>query len=145
MRYRTGRIGRVVVARFDHGEAIVPALADLCGAEGIRAGWFFLIGAVEAGRLVCGPKEAVLPPDPAWRAFAKPSEIVGMGSVAEKDGVPSLHLHASVGREGEVLTGCIRKEGNVFIVVEAMIVEVAGVAATRAPDERTGMELLRLE
>jgi len=144
VRYRTGQIGRVIVARFDHGEAIVPALVDLCRAETIRAGWFFLIGAVEGGRLVCGPKEAALPPDPAWRAFAKPFEIVGMGSVAEKDGSPSLHVHASLGRDAEVLTGCIRKEGNVFIVVEAMIVEVAGVAASRAPDERTGLELLSL-
>ncbi len=144
MRYRIGQVGRVVLARFDHGEAIVPALADLCRAEAVRAGWFFLFGALEGGRLVCGPKEAVLPPDPDWRAFAKPFEIVGMGSVAVKDGSPSLHLHASLGRGAEVLTGCVRKEGNVFIVVEAMILEVAGVAASREPDEKTGLELLSL-
>lgn len=144
MRHRTGRIGRVVLARFDHGEAVVPALVDLCRAETIRAGWFFLFGAVEGGRMVVGPKAAALPPDPEWRTFAKPFEIVGMGSVAEKDGVPSLHLHASLGSGGEVLTGCIRKEGNVFIVVEAMILEVAGVDASREPDADTGLELLSL-
>ncbi|MGE5190475.1 MAG: PPC domain-containing DNA-binding protein [Gemmatimonadota bacterium] len=144
MRYGTGQIGRVVVARFDHGEAVVPALVDLCRAETIRAGWFFLIGAVEGGRLVCGPKEAVLPPDPDWRTFGEPYEIVGMGSVAEKDGAPSVHLHASLGRGTDVLTGCIRREGNAFIVVEAMILEVTGVAATRAPDDKTGLELLSL-
>lgn len=144
MQYRTGQIGRVVLARFDHGEAIVPALADLCRAEAIRAGWFFLFGALEGGRMVCGPKEAALPPDPDWRTFAKPFEIVGMGSVAEKDGSPSVHLHASLGRGSEVLTGCIRKEGNVFIVVEAMILELAGVAASREPDANTGLELLSL-
>ena len=144
MRYRTGQIGRVVLARFDHGEEIVPALVDLCRTETIRAGWFFLIGAACGGRLVCGPKEAALPPEPAWRAFAKPYEIVGMGSVAERDGTPSLHLHACLGRDADVLAGCIRKEGNVFVVVEAMIVEVAGVAASREPDENTGLELLSL-
>lgn len=144
MHYRTGQIGRVVLARFDHGEAIVPALVDLCRAEAIRAGWFFLFGALESGRLVCGPKEPVLPPDPDWRAFAKPFEIVGMGSVAENDGSPSIHLHASLGRGADVLTGCVRKEGNVFIVVEAMIVEVAGVTASREPDGTTGLELLSL-
>lgn len=144
MRYRTGQVGRVVLARFDHGEAIVPALVGLCGTEKIRAGWFFLLGAVAGGRLVCGPKEAALPPDPDWRTFAKPFEIVGMGSVAENDGSPSIHLHASLGRGAEVLTGCIRKEGSVFIVVEAMILEVAGVAASRNPDEKTGLELLSL-
>lgn len=144
MNYRTGKIGRVVLARFDHGEAVVPALVDLCRAEAVRAGWFFLLGAAGGGRLVCGPKEETLPPDPAWLAFAKPHEIVGMGSIAEKDGSPSIHLHASLGRGADVLTGCIRKEGTVYIVVEAMIVEVAGVAASREPDEKTGLELLSL-
>ena len=144
MQYRTGQIGRVVLARFDHGEAIVPALADLCRAESIRTAWFFLFGALDGGRLVCGPKAATLPPDPDWRAFAKPHEIVGMGSVAEMDGSPSVHLHASLGRGTDVLTGCLRKEGRVFIVVEALIVEVAGVAASREPDEKTGLELLSL-
>ncbi len=144
MRYRTGQIGRVVLARFDHGEAIVPALADLCRAEAIRAAWFFLFGALDGGRLVCGPKEAVLPPDPDWRAFAQPHEIVGMGSVAEKDGSPSLHLHASLGRGADALTGCIRKEGQVFVVVEALVVELTGVAASREPDAAMGLELLSL-
>ncbi len=144
MRYRTGQVGRVILARFDHGEAVVPALVDLCRAEAVRTGWFFLFGAARGGRLVCGPKEEALPPDPDWRAFAKPFEIVGMGSIAEKDGSPSVHLHASLGRGAEVLTGCIRKEGDVFIVVEAMILEVAGVAASREPDPGTGLELLSL-
>ena len=144
MHYRTGQIGRVILARFDHGEAVVPALADLCRAEAVRAGWFFLLGAARGGQLVCGPKEEALPPDPDWRAFASPFEIVGMGSVADNDGIPSLHLHASLGRDAEVLTGCIRKEGNVFIVVEAMIVEVAGVVASREPDDNTGLELLSI-
>ncbi len=144
MQYRTGQIGRVVLARFDHGEAVVPALVDLCRGEKIRAGWFFLLGAASGGRLVCGPKEAALPPDPVWRAFAEPHEIVGMGSIAVKGGSPSVHLHASLGRGTEVLAGCIRKEGNVFIVVEALVLELAGVAASREPDEKTGLELLSL-
>ncbi len=144
MRYRAGQIGRVVLARFDHGEAIVPALTELCRAESIRAAWFFLFGGLDAGRLVCGPKGPDLPPDPDWRAFAKPHEIVGMGSVAEKDGSPSLHLHASLGRGTDGLTGCVRKEGQVYIVVEALVVEVTGVAASREPDAQTGLELLSL-
>ena len=145
MHYRTGRIGRIVLARFDHGEEIVPALSDLCRREGILAGWFFLFGALASGRLVAGPKEAVLPPEPAWVDFPQPHEIVGMGSIASRDGAPSLHLHASLGRGREVLTGCIRKEGASYIVVEAMIQEIDGVRASRRPDSRTGMELLSVE
>ena len=33
MQYRTGSIGRVLLARFDHGEEIVPALSGLCAKE----------------------------------------------------------------------------------------------------------------
>ena len=144
MRYKAGKVGRVVLARFDHGEQVVPALAGLCGKEGISSGWFFLFGAIRNGRMVTGPREASLPPDPVWQEFAEPFEIVGMGSIAAGDGSPSIHLHSSLGRGKEVLTGCIRKEGEVFIVVEAMVLEVLGVRVTRSPDERSGLELLTL-
>ena len=64
MRYKAGKVGRVIVARFDHGEQVVPTLAGLCEKEGISAGWFFLFGAVCKGRLVAGPREASRGPLP---------------------------------------------------------------------------------
>lgn len=145
MQYRTGSIGRVILARFDHGEEIVPALAGLCAKEKIASGWFFLFGAVAEGELVAGPKTADLPPDPVREAFPLPHEIVGMGSVAMRGGELSLHLHSSLGRGKEVLTGCIREEGKVFLVVEAMVMELRGIRATRAHDERSGLELLSVD
>ncbi|GAB4366520.1 MAG: DNA-binding protein [Deltaproteobacteria bacterium] len=145
MRYRTGSVGRILLARFDHGEEIVPALSALCAKERIASGWFFLFGAADRGTLVAGPETANLPPEPVWKPFSMPHEIVGMGSVATRDGEPSLHLHASLGRGTEVLTGCIRKEGKVFLVVEAMVMEIAGVRATRTRDERSGLELLSVD
>ena len=145
MQYRTGSIGRVILARFDHGEEIVPALSGLCAGEKIASGWFFLFGAVAEGKLVAGPKTADLPPEPVWKAFPMPHEIVGMGSIAAREGEPALHLHSSLGRGEEVLTGCIRKEGTVFLVVEAMVMELLGVQATRARDGRSGLELLSVD
>ena len=106
MRYKAGKVGRVVLARFDHGEQVVPALAGLCEKEGISSGWFFLFGAIRNGKLVAGPREASLPPDPVWQEFTEPFEIVGMGSIAAGGGFPSIHLHSSLGRGKEVLTGC---------------------------------------
>lgn len=145
MQYKAGHVGRVILARFDHGEQVVPALAGLCAREGIASGWFFLFGALREGRLVTGPREASLPPEPVWQEFTDPFEIVGMGSIAGGDGPPSIHLHSSLGRGKEVLTGCIRKEGEVFLLVEAMIFEVLGMRVTRSLDERSGLELLTLE
>ncbi|MDA8123398.1 MAG: DUF296 domain-containing protein [Deltaproteobacteria bacterium] len=145
MHYKAGSIGKVLLARFDHGEQIVPALLDLCEKERISSGWFFLFGALAAGRMVTGPKEACLPPEPVWTDFSQPHEIVGTGSVAEKEGAPSIHLHASMGRGKEVLTGCIRKDGEVFLVVEALVLEIAGVSASRKQDAKSGLELLSVD
>lgn len=145
MNYRSGSIGKVLLARFDHGEEIVPALVGLCEKERILSGWFFLFGALDAGKMVTGPKAADLPPEPVWTEFPMPHEIVGMGSVAEKDGAPSIHLHASIGRGTEALTGCIRKEGRVFLVVEALVLQIAGLSARRKPDVKSGLELLSVE
>ena len=145
MRYKAGTIGRAILARFDHGEEIVPSLVDLCRRERVRSGWLFLFGAAAGGTLVAGPRDDTLPPEPVWLDFREPHEIVAMGSVAEKDGDPSVHLHASLGRGKDVLTGCIRKDGKAFVVVEAMILEIRNVAASRTRDEKTGLELLSVE
>ncbi len=145
MDYRTGTVGRVFLARFDHGEPIVPAIAELCRRERVLSGWFFLFGAAAEGKMVTGPRDARLPPDPVWTEFRKPYEIVGTGSVAQKDGGPAIHLHAALGRGREALAGCIRQEGSAYIVVEALVLEIAGITASRKPDARTGMELLSLE
>lgn len=145
MNYGTGSVGRVILARFDHGEPVVPSLAGLCAKEKIASGWFFLFGAIEGGRLVAGPRDAALPPEPVWQEFPMPHEIVGMGSIATRDGAPSLHLHSSLGRGREVLTGCIRKDGNVFLVIEALVLEITGLSATRAPEARSGLELLSVD
>jgi predicted DNA-binding protein with PD1-like motif len=143
MQYASGNVSRVLLARFDHGEEVVPALRSLCAKEGVETGWFHLFGAVEAGRLVTGPKEPVLPPDPQWRAFEGAYEIVGTGSVARgESGEPEVHLHASLGRGGEVLTGCLRGEGKAFVVVEALLFEISGIRAERSHDPATGLRLL---
>lgn len=65
-----------------------------------------------------------------------------MESIAAGAFPPLINPHSSFGRGKEVVTGCIRKEGEVFIVIEAMILEILGVRATRSPDERSGPELL---
>lgn len=133
------------MARFDHGESVVPAIKELCRREKVAAGWFFLIGAVTKGAMVTGPEEETLPPVPVWNRFDLPREIVGMGSVATVDGEPSIHLHAALGRGTETMTGCLRGEGEAYIVVEAMLLEMTGVDMTRAFDEKTGMGLLAFE
>ncbi len=145
MRYRAGSVGRVFLARIDHGENVLDALTELCLREGVAAGWFLLFGAVAEGTFVTGPEKPVLPPTPIRQTVLPPHEIVGTGSVATKDGLPALHLHASLGRGRDALTGCLRRDGEAFVVVEALLLELSGIPAVRRPDAKTGLELLDVE
>ena len=93
--------------------------------------------------MVCGPKEPVLPPEPVWEGFTDGREVLGVGSVFRKeDGEPAIHLHGAVGKSGATLTGCIRKDDKVFLVVEAMLLEITGINASKAADPKTGISML---
>jgi predicted DNA-binding protein with PD1-like motif len=143
LQYASGIVSRVFLARFDHGEEILAALRSLCAREGVKAGWFHLFGALADGRLVAGPKETALPPEPRWLSLGGVHEVVGTGSVAAgPTGEPEIHLHASFGRGTEVLTGCLREEGRAFVVVEAILFELSGIDASRRHDGATGLDLL---
>lgn len=142
MQYEKGRIGKVLVARFDHGEDVLSSLKGLCEKERIRSGWFFLFGALARGEVVVGPEEETLPPTPVKREFEGPCEVVGAGSVALDGEEVSLHLHSTLGSKGEVLAGCIRGKSDVYIVIECLILEVEGLSMHRTPDPATGLKLL---
>jgi predicted DNA-binding protein with PD1-like motif len=95
--------------------------------------------------MVCGPKEPVLPPEPSWECFTDGREIVGIGSVFLKDGEPAVHLHGAVGKAGMTLTGCVRKDDKVFLVVEALLLEVSGINAGKLVSEKTGIAMLEFQ
>lgn len=144
MQYESGRIGRVVVARFDHEEDVLSSLSGLCEKESIHSGWFFLFGALARGEIVVGPQEDTLPPVPVKREFEGPYEVIGTGSVALDGENVSLHLHSTLGSKGDVLAGCIRGKGEVYIVIECLVLEVEGLSMRRTLDPVTGLKLLGL-
>ena len=37
---------------------------------------------------------------------------------------PVIHLHGAIGRGKETLTGCVRKDTSVYLVIEAVITEM---------------------
>ncbi len=144
MQYREARLGRVFCAVFEHGEDLNAGLLRLAAEAGIEAGFIFLLGALGKGRMVLGPKESVLPPTPMWHPFEEGREIVGVGSIFREGEGYALHLHGALGREGSTLTGCLRQEAEVFLTVEALILEVTGSGAAKAKDA-AGFSLLRFE
>ena len=134
MEYRTGTVGRVIAARFDHGEDVLAGLRELVLHEKISSGWFQIIGALGKAGVVTGPKEPVVPPEPIWREVKTVCEVLGSGSIHLDDGEPKIHLHAALGDHGETLTACIRRDAKVYLTVELLLFELNGLAASRPWD-----------
>ena len=147
MEYRTGRIGRVIIARVDHGEDLLAELTKLAESERIDQAFFMLIGAIGDAQIVTGPKETTIPPDPMWHSVADAHEILGVGNILLKDGEPAILLHAALGRGEGSLVGCLRDSVETYLTVEVVIFEIAGVGggggddapAERAYDDALGV------
>ncbi|MBP1928778.1 putative DNA-binding protein with PD1-like motif [Methanolinea mesophila] len=141
MRYAEGRPGRIFYLRIDHGEDLVAGLLSFVKAHNIRSAVIQLLGALLEGSMVTGPEHPVLPPDPHWDTFSGGWEILGIATVSWTGEGPHLHLHSTVGRGTNVLTGCIRGKTEVYIVVEAVIQEIRGCTVERVFDQATGLDL----
>jgi predicted DNA-binding protein with PD1-like motif len=141
MQYTEGTFGRVFQVRVDHGEDLLDSIEAFVRDKGIRCGFAQFIGALKGGRIVTGPKELILPPDPSFESYEDGWEVFGFASITPGESGPHLHYHASIGRNREVLTGCLRERATVYIIVEVLIVEVTGSTVARKKDPATGLEL----
>ncbi|HEX9022134.1 MAG TPA: DUF296 domain-containing protein [Nitrospirota bacterium] len=144
MKYRQGSFGRVFVLKFEDRDDIIDEMKKMAAQEKIRVGTIILLGGMRSAGIVSGPKEAVIPPDPLWVNFNDGREVLGIGTLFWKDDEPVIHVHGALGREKESLTGCIRKDSSVYLVVEAVIAEITGIEARKAVDEKTGLVMLSL-
>jgi len=144
MRYRKGRVGRVGVVRLEDGEDCLSALAELAKAEEIHSAVFYILGGIKRGSLVLGPGHEGPPPEPIWHEVAESSEVLGIGTIFWDEEAPRVHLHTAVGRADKVHVGCLRQEGETFLVLEAVVMEIEGVEARRLKDPATGLSLLEL-
>jgi predicted DNA-binding protein with PD1-like motif len=141
MRYTSARMGRIFVARVDHGEDLLHELRGLLAREGVSHGFMLLLGALKEGSLVTGPEEAVVPPVPRFVGFTGGWELVGAATVYPGRDGPAIHLHASVGRGERVLTGCLRGKAETYLVMEVVVFELTGLSVRRVMDDRTGLVL----
>ncbi len=138
MQYEKGSIGRVFAVRIDHGEDLLSELSKLARNEGIESAFFVLLGAASDAELVIGPKEKSVPPETVWTSFDDAREMIGVGNIVRENGEPRIHLHASAGNSSGMLMGCIRKRAKAFMVLEVMVLELAGFSASREYNEKIG-------
>ncbi|MFA5119469.1 MAG: DUF296 domain-containing protein [Candidatus Omnitrophota bacterium] len=144
MQYTKGTIGRVFVLKFEDDDVVIDKLNFFLKKEGVKTATMIFLGALKKGNLVTGPKKPVIPPQPNWVSFKDGWEVMGMGSVFTNKTGPQVHIHASMGKKNKVLTGCVRKDSRVFLVVEAVVFELKGVKATKEIDPKTGINLLQI-
>lgn len=141
MRYTEGSFGRVFFVRVDNGEDLLETLDRFVVEKDIRMGIIQFLGALKSGRIVTGPRVAVLPPDPCYESYDGGWEVVGFATITPGKKGPHIHYHASVGRGREALTGCLRDTALTYIIVEAVVMELAGTRVSRHRDPITGLEL----
>ncbi len=138
MEYTKGTIGRVFTARVDHGDDLLDELEKLAKVEKIESAMLVLLGAVGKAKLVTGPKENSMPPDPMWAEYNDVHEVVGVGNIFSENGNPKIHLHTAAGRGENVKVGCMRGESEAFMVLEVFILEISGISASRVFDSTKG-------
>ena len=134
------------VVRLEDGDMVPDCLERFAAEKSIKTGHVVLIGGIGGGEVVVGPRKSdEMPPDPMLLPVDGAHEVVGGGIIApDKDGRPVLHIHASLGRSGQTLTGCLRPGVSTWLVGEAIIYEITGTDARRLPDEDSGFNLLEV-
>ncbi len=131
MEYRQGSVGRIFYVRFDHEDDFLAELKQLIAKEDIRCGWFQMFGGMRGVDVVTGPKEPVMPPEPVWERVDECREILGVGSFFWDNEQPLVHIHAAMGHHGKTMTGCVREKARVYLLIEAVIYELAGMNISR--------------
>jgi predicted DNA-binding protein with PD1-like motif len=146
MKSSEGKIGRVFVLRLEDGDVVPDCIEKFALEQGIKVGHVVLIGGIGGGQVVVGPRQTdVMPPDPMLLPIDGAHEVEGLGIIApDRDGTPRLHIHASLGRAGRTLTGCLRYGAQTWLVGEAIIYEITGTKARRLPDAKSGFELMEM-
>jgi predicted DNA-binding protein with PD1-like motif len=146
MKASEGRIGRVFVIRLEDGDVVPDCLEHFATEKDIKVGHVILIGGIGGGEVVVGPRKSdEMPPEPMLLPVDGAHEVVGVGIIApDKDGKPVLHIHASLGRSGQTLTGCLCPGVKTWLVGEAIIYEIVGAKVSRLPDKESGFDLMEV-
>ncbi len=147
MNYTEAKLGRIFILRLQQGERLHEVIEKFAAEKQVSSALcFFLGGAEDKSKVVVGPKDgAALPPEPMVTLLRGVHESCGVGTVfADEQGKPKLHMHASFGRNGMAITGCVRMGVDVWQIGEVVILELAGSSAKRVNNKDTGFEFLEI-
>ena len=145
MKYTSGKIKAVHVLKFENNDDFLAEINSFIHKKRVKTAFFIFLGALKKGAIVSGPKRPVIPPAPFWNSFDNAWEVFGTGSVfTGKGGRPNVHVHASLDKGKKVKMGCVRKNARVFLVIEALFIELSGIKAAKEIDRKTGINMLKI-
>lgn len=145
MKYSQAALGRIFIIRLEHKERLPQVIDAFCDSHNIKRGFCLFVGGIrKGGDVVVGPEnEDDVPPNPLLHKLKGTHEIVGVGTIfPDKNGKPVLHAHASLGRQGKAVTGCIRPGIDTWKVVEVILLELESKQGARLMDNSLGLALL---
>lgn len=147
MQVSEGTVGRVFVMRLEHGDRLPDCIEQLAAEKEISLAHVVFVGGIDRGEVVVGPRDSqAMPPSPMVMPVEGARETFGTGLLAlDATGRPVLHMHASMGRAGHTLTGCIRPGIVTWLVGEVVVYEILGATAMRKPDPKSGFTLLTID
>jgi predicted DNA-binding protein with PD1-like motif len=141
-----GKQGKTIIARLKPGYDIFQSLDQLLVEHGIQAGYIpVLQGGFKNLKLVSmtfGESEGY--PQDVELEYRQPLEYFGMGTVAQVQGKPSIHIHLTAAQAGnKSITGHL-VSGEIVLLTEVVIVEFIGAKITREEDEEIfGLPLMQ--
>ena len=145
MIYQEGKLGRVFLVKFEHDDDLLKELKFFLQQEKINTGILYLIGALKEADIVVGPRECVIPPVAISWHLNDGREIMGLGTIfPDEEGNPVAHIHSAFGREGSGIIGCLRDHARVYLLVEAIIIEMEGIEAKRLFNRDYNIKILTL-
>ena len=145
MKCSVGSVGRVLVIRLEDGDVLHECVERAARENGIVRGAVLALGGADQGsRMVVGPRDGRSESiEPMLAQLAGESELAAVGTLfPDENGDPSLHMHASAGRDGKSVTGCVRAGVKVWLIQEVVVIEILGSSSKRVKDPRTDFHLL---
>ncbi len=145
MKCSVGSVGRVLVIRLEDGDVLHECVERAAKENGIVRGAVLALGGADQGsRMVVGPRDGRSETiEPMLAQLDGESELAAVGTLfPDENGEPSLHMHASAGRDGRSVTGCVRAGVKVWLIQEVVVIEILGTSSMRVKDPRTGFHLL---
>ncbi len=138
MQFQEARLGRLFLLKFAHGDDLLQEITQFAVKHNIRAAWLQFLGALKQGKLVTGPEKPQLPPVPVWQEFSQAWEVIGVGNLFWEGESPRLHVHGTLGKGEDTLMGCLRQETEIYLVAEALLLEITGLNVCRRLDPDAG-------